>query len=130
MPARVTPTIRARQAGLSKTITDISWKAQTRLCERYRTLVRKGKKPVVAVAAVGRELVGFVWAITRVLDRKPLPLRDGATSAADKSRRPKEASSPSRGGKQSEPPRRQAKKYVLDPHRKYIPLKSTKATAK
>ena len=42
---------------------DISWKAQQRLCFRYRSLVAKGKKSQVAITAVARELLGFMWDI-------------------------------------------------------------------
>lgn len=42
---------------------DIAWKAQLRLCARYRRLVARGKKSQVAVTAVARELLGFAWAI-------------------------------------------------------------------
>ena len=42
---------------------DIAWKAQQRLCWRYRSLVAKGKKSQIAVTAVARELVGFMWDI-------------------------------------------------------------------
>lgn len=42
---------------------DISWKAQQRLCRRYRSLVAKHKKSPVAITAVARELVGFMWDI-------------------------------------------------------------------
>ena len=44
---------------------DIAWKAQVRLCGRYRRLIAKGKKSQIAVTAVARELLGFVWAISR-----------------------------------------------------------------
>ena len=44
---------------------DISWKAQQRLCRRYRSLVAKGKKSQIAITAVARELVGFMWDISR-----------------------------------------------------------------
>ena len=44
---------------------DIAWKAQTRLCGRYRKLIARGKKSQIAVTAVARELLGFVWAIAR-----------------------------------------------------------------
>jgi transposase len=50
---------------LPKIIRDIAWKAQTRLCTRYTALIAKGKKPTVVVAALARELAGFVWAIGR-----------------------------------------------------------------
>jgi len=46
-------------------IREIAWKAQTRLCGRFRSLVRKGKPPTVAVTAIARELSAFVWAINR-----------------------------------------------------------------
>jgi len=41
----------------------IAWKAQTRLCQRYRSMVAKGKPNQVVVTAVARELAGFVWSI-------------------------------------------------------------------
>jgi transposase len=63
LPARVTPHIRQRQHDQPKAVTDLAWKAQQRLCGRYRSLVQGGKKTVVAVTAVARELVGFVWAV-------------------------------------------------------------------
>lgn len=44
---------------------DIAWKAQLRLCGRYRKLIARGKKSQIAVTAVARELLGFVWAIAR-----------------------------------------------------------------
>lgn len=42
---------------------DIAWKAQVRLCGRYRRLLARGKKSQVAVTAIARELLGFIWAI-------------------------------------------------------------------
>ena len=45
------------------TVRDIAAKAQTRLCARYRALSGRGKKLTVTVAALARELAGFVWAI-------------------------------------------------------------------
>jgi transposase len=39
-----------------------AWRAQQRLHRRYRHLVGHGKRPPIAVAAVARELVGFIWA--------------------------------------------------------------------
>jgi transposase len=40
-----------------------AWRAQQRLHRRYRHLVGHGKRPPVAIAAVARELVGFIWAV-------------------------------------------------------------------
>ena len=39
-----------------------AWRAPQRLHRRYRHLVGHGKRPPVAVAAIARELVGFLWA--------------------------------------------------------------------
>jgi transposase len=54
-----------RPAGIPQIALDIAWKAQIRLCSRYRNLIARGKKSQVAVTAVARELLGFVWAIAR-----------------------------------------------------------------
>ena len=75
LPARVTPTIRARHHGQPKEIVQVAWKAQVRLCARYQHLVRSRKKPVVALTAVARELVGFLWAIARIVEGHPVALR-------------------------------------------------------
>ena len=59
-----------RPASVSEQAKDIAWKAQQRLCFRYRSLVAKGKKSQVAITAIARELVGFMWdiALTHRLD--------------------------------------------------------------
>jgi hypothetical protein len=41
----------------------IAWKAQTRLCQRYRSMMARGKLTQVVVTAIARELAGFVWSI-------------------------------------------------------------------
>ena len=64
-PARVTETLRARLEGLPKAVRDIAWKAQIRLCARYRRLSAAGKKLPVVVAAIAREMAAFLWAIGR-----------------------------------------------------------------
>jgi transposase len=53
--------------GLPQEVKDIAWKAQLRLSKRYRQLLAKGKKAQVAITAVARELVGFMWSIDRAL---------------------------------------------------------------
>ena len=65
LPARVTPHIRQRHHGQPQAVIALAWKAQTRLCARYQDLIRHRKKTVVVVTAIGRELVGFLWAIAR-----------------------------------------------------------------
>jgi transposase len=64
-PARVSETLRARLNGLPKAVRDIAWKAQIRLCARYRRLSATGKKLPVVVAAIAREIAAFLWAIGR-----------------------------------------------------------------
>ena len=64
-PARISREQLLRQEGLAKPIRDTAWKAQDRLCRRYRKLARAGKPPTVVTAAIARELAGFVWAIAR-----------------------------------------------------------------
>ena len=63
LPAKVGQATWLKQRGIAQTWRDISWKAQVRLSSRYRKLVGRGKKSNVAVTAVARELLGFVWAI-------------------------------------------------------------------
>ena len=46
-----------------KCVRDLAWKTQERLCKRYRSLQARGKKSTVIVAAIARELAGFVWAL-------------------------------------------------------------------
>ncbi|MEO1308420.1 MAG: IS110 family transposase [Pseudomonadota bacterium] len=50
---------------VSQEFKDIAWKAQLRLHGRYRKLMARGKRSNVAVTAVARELVGFIWDIAR-----------------------------------------------------------------
>jgi len=55
--------LKKRQQGLPAAVTDISWKAQVRLCNRYRRLVARGKTKQKVVIAVARELLAFMWNI-------------------------------------------------------------------
>lgn len=64
-PARVSKVLRNRQEGLPRVIKEISWKAQVRLCGRFRKLIAKGKNRNRTVTAIARELSGFMWAIAR-----------------------------------------------------------------
>ena len=43
----------------------MSWKAQVRLCNRYRRLMARGKQVNQVVVAIAREIAAFVWAIAR-----------------------------------------------------------------
>jgi transposase len=62
---RMSKAIRQRNELVSAAVRDIAWKAQQRLHKRLSRLLGRGKPPGKAVAAVARELVGFVWAIAR-----------------------------------------------------------------
>lgn len=50
---------------MPKAIQDISWKAQVRLCVRYRRLVARGKNVNQVVVAIAREMAAFVWTIAQ-----------------------------------------------------------------
>jgi transposase len=98
LPPKVSPQLRQRQEKQPKAVRDISWKAQQRLHQRYKTLSAHRKKTVVVVTALARELTGFVWAIAcqvqapdKVKKRQPIEL----TAAPG------------------------VRQYQLDPHRKF-----------
>ena len=63
-------TLRARQKMASQEVKEIAWKAQHRLHRRYVHLTAKGKIKQKAVTAVGRELLGFIWAIAVAVERE------------------------------------------------------------
>lgn len=68
-PPRISRELLLRQEGLPKAIRDAAWKAQERLCRRYRKLSQAGKLPTVVTAAIARELSGFVWSIARLVQQ-------------------------------------------------------------
>ena len=53
--------LKARQNGNTAEVIAYADKANTRLRSRYYKLIRHGKARNVAVAAIARELVCFVW---------------------------------------------------------------------
>ena len=55
--------MRKRQEGVPEEIKEIAWKAQQRLHKRYSRLAAAGKDQRKIITAVGRELLGFIWAI-------------------------------------------------------------------
>jgi transposase len=62
-----------RQRGQSETVKEIAWKAQHRLCHRYRKLMALGKTKQQVVTAIARELLGFIWAIGVHIERRVSP---------------------------------------------------------
>jgi transposase len=63
LPARMGAEILKRNEVLPQAIKQIAWKAQARLCSRYRRLAKAGKPANVVCVAIARELAAFVWAI-------------------------------------------------------------------
>jgi transposase len=66
--ARVTRPLLKRQEGLPESIRQLAWKAQLRLCARYRRLLGRGKHKNTIVTAIARELVAFIWAIGQAVE--------------------------------------------------------------
>lgn len=64
-PAKISPHIQKRIEGLPKPIRDIGWKAQVRLCKRFRRLAARGKHANLVVTAIAREILAFMWAIAQ-----------------------------------------------------------------
>ncbi|HCF99987.1 MAG TPA: IS110 family transposase [Chloroflexi bacterium] len=59
--------LKRRQQGQPPAVIAHAWKAQQRLHKRYNHLAYR-KRPQIAVVAVARELVGFLWAVMRDLE--------------------------------------------------------------
>jgi transposase len=63
--------LQLRLETLPKPSQDISWKAQVRLCKRYRRLLARGKHANQVVVAMARELAGFLWAMAKQVPVTP-----------------------------------------------------------
>ena len=59
----VSRALRQRQEVVCEEVKEIAWKAQHRLHARYRKLTARGKNKGQVITAIGRELLGFIWAI-------------------------------------------------------------------
>jgi transposase len=70
--ANISTELQKRQEGLSKEIVDIAWQAQLRLCRRYQRLMQKGKHRNVVVTAIAREMIAYIWAISREVVVSPI----------------------------------------------------------
>jgi transposase len=70
-PAKVSRPLQLRLAKPPKSLQDLSWKAQGRLCKRYRKLIARGKHANQVVVAMARELVGCMWAIAKQVPVTP-----------------------------------------------------------
>lgn len=63
--ARKSRDIEQRAQKTSPEVQAIAWKAQRRLCARYRALSERGMSSCKVVTAVARELSGFIWAVVQ-----------------------------------------------------------------
>jgi len=70
--ANISTELQLRQEDLGKAIVDIAWKAQLRLCRRYQTMLHRGKHYNVIVTAIAREMIAYIWAISREIVLTPV----------------------------------------------------------
>jgi transposase len=69
--AKVSRHLQLRLEKQPKSIQDISWKAQVRLCQRDRRLIARGKHANQVIVAIAQELVGFLWAMAKEVPVTP-----------------------------------------------------------
>lgn len=73
LPARIGRALLARSESLPAAVKAIAWKAQVRMCARYRRLQRAGKPTNAITVAFARELAAFNWAIATAIAPPPEP---------------------------------------------------------
>lgn len=61
---------RQKDLAISEEAKAIAWKAQQRLHKRYKAMAARGKNKNQIVTALGRELLGFIWAIAVAIERQ------------------------------------------------------------
>jgi transposase len=61
---------RQKSLALSDEVKNIAWKAQHRLHKRYKKFSARGKNKNQIVTALGRELLGFIWAIATKTEQR------------------------------------------------------------
>jgi transposase len=69
--ARIGYAAQRRQEGLSEQVRTVAWKAQLRLCKRFKMLDSRGIQRNKVCVAVARELAGFVWAVAAAQAQSP-----------------------------------------------------------
>jgi len=69
-PAKKSAPLQRRAEQSSAAVQAIAWKAQKRLCARYRHLQQRGLMSVKISTAIARELCGFIWAIACEVQRE------------------------------------------------------------
>lgn len=78
--ARQTMHLKRKAVNASDEAREIAWRAQKRLCGRYRRLIESGKNQKVVCVAIARELIGFIWDIVRI-EMSHLPQRQAQQAA-------------------------------------------------
>jgi transposase len=61
---------RQKSLAISDEVKQVAWKAQHRLNKRYKAMSARGKNKNQIVTALGRELLGFVWAIAIQVEKQ------------------------------------------------------------
>lgn len=64
-PARMSRPLVVRNQQQSQAVRDIAWRAQLRLCARYRYLSARGMHHNKVCVAIARELAAFAWDVAR-----------------------------------------------------------------
>ena len=70
-PPRLSQGKQVKVEAVPQAVREIAWKAQSRLNQRYRALLRRGKLKNIAITAVAREFVGFIWAVAQAVGAAP-----------------------------------------------------------
>ena len=61
---------RQKSLAMSEEAKQMAWKAQHRLHKRYKAMSARGKNKNQIVTALGRELLGFIWAIATGVEKQ------------------------------------------------------------
>ena len=71
LPARMSRELVVRNEGQPAAVRDIAWRAQIRLCSRFRRLQARGVHHNKTCTAIARELAGFIWDMSGTYRRRP-----------------------------------------------------------
>jgi transposase len=82
-PARVGRRKLTAVDAVPEAVRAIAWEAQTRLCQRYRHMMARGKLKQVVVTVIARELAGFVWSIARITSNLPVTRSTATTTSKE-----------------------------------------------
>jgi transposase len=70
-PAKIAREMQVRNESQPRAVREISWRAQLRLCQRYRRLSARGLHQNKICTAIARELAGFIWDLARQVTAQP-----------------------------------------------------------